>query len=87
MPNPHFADRELPESITRVHVVGHDGTLLETFAAGWDVAVLDEGRTVKLFARGTPEQAERARRSRRQSLARDLATISAVAAKHRRTKP
>ena len=61
---------EIPDTITRVTVVANRGVSCEVFADEWEVAIQDEGRTLKLFGKGSG-QGPRGERDR--ALGSDLA--------------
>jgi len=81
-PDPTARPAGLPETITRVDIVRRGAGAAEHFAQGWDVHLLDDGRTLRLIARGDQAQAEAARLSRNEALGRDLATIHRVHEKY-----
>lgn len=61
---------DIPSTVTRVVIVDDSSKIVqELFADSWDVLVQDDGRTVKLFARGSGAEAHTKRNA---ALAVDL---------------
>lgn len=57
------------DSVTRVDIISSDGWRAEHWADSWELVVTDEGRTLKLFAKGDGDEAHDERNA---ALAEDL---------------
>lgn len=65
-----MAEREIPDTVTRVVVVTGNQGAHEFFGDTWGVSIQDDGQTLKLFKQGRGAQA---RMERDEALARDVA--------------